>query len=278
MPIVSYEDTNIPTPTEIRNRWCFGLPLNQENGDLMPDEDLKQFIRAGIQLVERKLGIYLKPTIIACSPEERGLVEGVDYEVAEPPYDYHAREYTQWGFMQLRERPVQELTGLKLVLPNGNIIMDFMRKPEWIKLYPRQGQLHIVPYAGDPTLFALLGGTQSGYPFVTGSMNSNLPQMLYVDYVAGLALNKIPEDIHNVIAKLAAIDALGIAGDAVLAGIGSLSTSIDGLSESFTTSSSAEFGTYSSHTNQYQKEVDAFFSPKNGGGRATERGFTFTVL
>jgi hypothetical protein len=276
--IVSYEDTNLPTVEEVRNRWCFGLPLNKEDGEVMPDEDIKQYIDGARQLVERKLGIYLKPTVIACNPEERGLVQGVDYEVAEPPYDYDVTQYLQWGFMQLRERPVQQLTGLKLVLPNGQIIMDFMTRPEWIKLYPRQGQLHIVPYAGDPTLFALLGGTQSGYPFVTGQINSQLPQMFYVDYVAGYPLNGIPEDVRNVIAKIAAIDVLGIAGDAVLAGVASLSTSIDGLSESFSTTASATNATYGAHILQYQKEVDAFFNAKDGGARSSERGITFSIL
>lgn len=238
--IVPYSATNIPTVSEIRNRWCFGMPLTKPDGNVMPDADIQQYINGAIRLVERKLGIFLKPMVIASSPDERGLVQGTDYEVGEPPYDYDVTTYTQWGFMQLRERPVQQITGLKMVLPNGNIIIDFMTRQEWIKLYPRQGQLHIVPYAGDPTLFALMGGSQSGYPFVTGMINSRLPQMLYVDYIAGYPVNKIPEDVRNVVAKIASVDVLGIAGEALLAGVASLSTSIDGLSESFSTTASAE--------------------------------------
>lgn len=233
--IVDYSQTNLPTVDEIRNRWCFGLPLNKEDGEVMSDGDIHQYLMGAVKQVERKLGIFLKPTVIACNPHERGLIQGVDYEVEEPPYDYDWFAYRQWGFLQLRERPVQELLTFKMVLPNGQLIVDFLSKDEWVKLYKDQGQLHIVPYAGDPSLFAILGGTQTGYPIVTGQLNSRLPQMFYVDYIAGYPLGKIPDDVCNVIAKIATIDILGIAGDAVLAGVASLSTSIDGLSESMAT-------------------------------------------
>ena len=271
-------DTNLPTPDELRYYWCFGLPLADDQGRILSDDDLKRALEAAISVMEGRLGIYLKPTVITCNPEERGLQKGIDYEVAEPPYDYSAKAWMQYGFLQLRERPVQQVTGFKLVLPNGNIIMDFMTRPEWIKLYPRQGQIHIVPYAGDPTLFYLMGGSASGYPFVTGMINSNLPQMIYVDYVAGYPLGGIPNDVRNVVAKMAAVDVLGIAGDAVMVGISSLSTSVDGLSESVSLTASATSATYGAHIKQLQEEIDAFFDTKKVSARTAERGFTMTGI
>lgn len=267
--------TNLPSPTELRKTWCFGLPLYEDDGSVMADEMLFTFLEGAIDRVERYLGIHLKPTAIACNPWERGLIEGTDYEREEPPYDYDAKSWMNYGFLQLRERHVQELTGFKLVLPNGQIIMDFMTRPEWVKLYAEAGQLHIVPYAGDPTLFALLGGSISGYPFVTGTMNRNLPQMIYVDYVAGYAQGKIPKNIRNVVAKIAAVDALGVAGTAITGGLASLSTSIDGLSEN---TSYTGAGLYSNHIKQFQTDIDAFFDPRKEGARTAERGITFTAL
>lgn len=276
--IIYTTDTNLPLPSEVRNRWCYGLPLTNERGIPMSDEDLMTFLKSAIRSVERKLGIKLKPTKYAASPDERELVKGTDYEVEEAPYDYDAKAWRNYGFLQLKQRPLISLDGFKLVLPNGSIIMDFKTRPEWLKLYKVNAQLHIVPYAGDPTIFALLGGSQSGFPFVTGVMQSNLPQMLYVDYTAGYDLHEIPDDIRSAIAKTAAIDVLGIAGDAVLAGVASLSTSIDGLSESFSTTASATNATYGAHILQYQKEIDTLFSPKGGGVRTSERGITMTGL
>lgn len=278
MALAKYSDTNLPTVSEVRSRWCFGLPLSKEDGAVMVDPDIQCYIDAAIKTVERRLGIYLKPTVIVTNPDEGALVQGTEYDIGEPAYDYDAQAYRQWGFLQLRERPVRKILGLKLVLPNGQVIVDFMTRPEWIKLYPDQGQIHIVPYAGDPSLFYLLGGSQAGYPFVTGQLNRALPQMWYVDYIAGYELNAIPADIRNAVAKIAAIDVLGIAGSAVLAGLANASTSIDGLSESFGTTASATSTTYGAHIAQYQKEVDDLFDPKKGGARTSERGFTFAVL
>lgn len=280
MSLVKYSETNLPSANEIREDWCFGLPLTKEDGVEMPDRDIEQKIRSAISLIERKLGIYLKPMVIMSNPDERGFVEGEDYDIEEPPYDYDAKAYARWGFLQLRERPVQSLKTVQLVLPNGQIIVDFLQRPEWVKLYRKQAQIHIVPYAGDPTLFYLLGGSQTGYPFITGQLNRSMPQMWYIDYVAGYPKNKIPADIRNAVAKTVAIDILGIAGDAILAGVASLSTSIDGLSESFSTTASATNATYGAHILQYQKELDTLFSEKEDGAgvRSSERGLTFTVL
>lgn len=278
MALVSYWDTNIPTASEVRNKWCFGLPLTiGEDGTQMPDESIELFILDAVRLVERKLGIYLKPTTIVCNPEERGIAAD-QYDVSEPPYDYDVKAWMNYGFLQLRERPVQSVTGLTLALPNGLVIMDFMRRPEWIKLYPTNGQIQLVPYAGDPTIFSLMGGSQAGYPFVTGTINTNLPQMIYVDYVAGYPVGKIPMDVRSIVARIAAVTVLGIAGEALLAGIASLSTSIDGLSESFSTTASAENTTYGAHVYQYQKEIKEFFDPREGAARSSERGITMTGL
>lgn len=271
--------TNFPSIDSIRNTWCFGLPLTKEDGQAMTDHMIKEQIDEAIAEVERNLGIYIKPTVIACNPEERGLVHGVDYEVEEHPYDYEVRNYRNYGFLQLREKPVISLEGFKMVLPNGNIIMDFYKDEntkQWVKLDKVGGQIQIVPYAGDPTLFYMMGGSQSGFPFVTGSLNSNLPQMFYVDYTAGYPVGRLPWDIGEVIAKIASANILGIAGDAVLAGVASLSTSIDGLSESFSTTASATSATYGAHIKQYQDDIKTFFA--KGNARSAYRGFTMTGL
>ena len=273
-------NTNIPSIEEIRHTWCFGLPLSQENGGLMPDADIKMYLDGAIAEVERRLGIFLKPTVIMCNPEERGFASE-DYDIEEHPYDYNVRAWQHYGFLQLRQRPLIELGTFQMVLPNGNIIMDFYRDNDtkrWVKIDKPGAQVNIIPYAGDPTLFAMIGGTSNGFPFVTGTLNSHLPHMFYMDYVAGFEQYKIPKEIHEVIAKVCAINVLGVAGDAVMVGISSISTSLDGLSESTSLTASAEFATYGAHIKQFKTEVEDFFKPKGGGGRSAYRGITMTGL
>lgn len=270
--IVQYTDTNIPTASEVRNRWCFGLPLIKDDGSTLTDPDISAFIMEAVKSMERRLGIYLKPTVIACNPEERGLVKGTDYEVYEPPYDYDSKSWMNYGFTQLRQRPLRSVEGYKLVLPNGLVIMDFMQRPQWLKIYPEPGQIHIVPYAGDPTLFALLGGSSSGYPFVTGSINGNMPSMIYIDYTAGYELGDIPEDVRNMVARMATIEILSLSATALFSGVQSASTSIDGLSESVSNAM------YTDRITQLSQKVEEFFDPAKGGARSSERGITMFGL
>lgn len=286
MPVIlnATNENVIVTPQEVRNRWCFGLPLTKEDNEPMSDDDIQAFIDSAIKEMERQLGIYLRPTKIVSNPESRGLLEGIDYDKAEPAYDYDVRRYRNWGFLQLRERPIISVERVALVLPNGQTVVEFPK--EWIKVYPEAGQINIVPYAGDPTVMTIAGATGSYYPLLTGQFRRNFPQAIYVDYTAGML--EVPADIKAVIGKMAAIDVLGIAGDAILAGVASISTSVDGMSQSFSTTASATNATYGAHILQYRQEVNAFFSTGNpakgehggvpGGARTYYRGFTIDVL
>lgn len=273
-----YSDTNLPDVDEMRRKWCMGLPLTDNYGNELEDPDIQDSIDAAASEVERRLGVYLKPTVIECNGSERGLQEGVDFDKEEPPYDYDASQWADNGFLQLRERPVLEIHEFKLVLPNNQVVMDFLSVPEWVKLNKLNGQLRIVPYAGSASIFSLAGGSLSGYAFMTGSMNGYIPQAIYLSYTAGYAVGKVPKDIRNVVAKMTAISMLGIAGDALMGGVSNMSTSIDGLSESVGTTTSANSTMYSARINMYQKDVDDFFDPEKGGARSSERGITMIGL
>jgi hypothetical protein len=274
----------IVTPKEIKETWCFGLPLTKDDGTQQSDADVQLFIDNAIVETQRKLGIFLRPTRIVANPTRRGLVEGADYDLEEPPYDYRPEQFRSFGFIQLRQYPIISVDRVSLVLPNGQKIVDFPK--EWIKVYPKVGQVQIVPMSGSPTVMSLASMGSAGFALLNNRWAGNIPQALEIDYIAGL--KEVPADIHNVVAKIASIDLLGIASDALLAGISSLSTSVDGMSESFTTSQSAEFSQYGSHIVQYQQEVGAFFgvnktgegqhAVSGGGGRTYYKGFTMTIL
>lgn len=288
------------TPSEVRNTWCFGLPLTKEDGRPMPDEDLELFIESATKDVERRLGVFLRPTKIVCNAEAQHLVQGVEYDLEEPPYDYNLRQYRNWGFLQLRQYPIISVERVRLVLPNGLEVVDFPM--EWVKVYKKVGQINIVPYAGSPTVMTVAGATGSAYPLLTGQFSQNFPQAIWVDYTAGLGEWKwgfdeegnpvkewvVPPDIRAVIGKIASIDVLGIAGDAILAGYASISTSIDGMHESFSTTASATNATYGARILQLRGEVNGFFGEAGaakgehgttaGGARSYYKGFTMKVL
>ena len=276
MPIKCPE--RVVTADEVRNTWCFGLPLTKSDGSAMPDTDIEAFIDVATVEVERRLGIFLRPTKIKCNPTE----EDTDYDLAEPPYDYDLERYRAWGFVQLRQYPIVSVERVRLVLPNNKTVVDF--KHDWIKVNPKSGHVRLVPYAGDPSVMTIAGAAGTSFPLLTGQFARNFPHAIWIDYTAGLT--EVPHDIQAVVAKLAAIDVLGIAGDAILAGVASVSTSVDGLSESFSTTASATNATYGARVLQLRGEIADFFNNSSkgerGGGSGSAKsyykGFQMEVL
>jgi hypothetical protein len=290
--VIKYTDTNIPTPAEIRSTYCFGIPLQDRAGNQLDPNDtggvIQGFIMKAVAEVERRLGVFLKPTIIKCSPNEQPytgvsignsvdasyaqtgtLVQGTDYDLAEAPYDYDPGAYLQWGFMQLRQSPILTVDRVQLVTPN---YLEILQIPTpWIKTYPEQGQFEIVPYAGSPTVMTIGAATGMEYPFLAGTFNRAMPQVIWVDYTAGYAQNAIPQDVHVIVAKIATIELLKFISDALTGGITGANASFDGISESVSMGNGL---LYQSRIDQYQKDIDAFFDPKKGAARSHEKGFT----
>lgn len=300
--VIQYNDVNhnLPTPKEIRSVWCFGLPLYDSGGNYFDPDDgqgliWKNFIMPAIREVERRLAVFLKPTIIICSPNAQpytgvsigndsdasyaqptNLVQGTDYDRAEPPYDYDPDTYLQWGFMQLREYPFLTIERIRLVTPNYIQILNIDQA--WIKAFPDEGQYSIVPYAGSPTIMTIGAATGMSYPFLAGTFNRFMPQVIWVDYTAGYAKGRVPDDVRNTVAKLAAIELLRIAGDALISGITNASLSVGGVSQSAGTTVSAKSSLYQAKIDAYKDDVKAFFDPKDGGARQREKGFTMSIL
>lgn len=84
-----------------------------------------------------------------------------------------------------------------------------------------------------------------------------IPDYWRVQYITGWDVDQMPMDLINLLGKLASFGPLNIAGDLVLgiAGVSGQSLSIDGLSQSISTTASATSAGYSARLIQYQKEI-----------------------
>lgn len=85
----------------------------------------------------------------------------------------------------------------------------------------------------------------------------NIPDYWSIQYITGFDIDKMPADLINLVGKVAAFGPLGIAGDMILgsAGIASMSLGIDGLSQSISTTASAENAGYGARIKQYEREI-----------------------
>jgi hypothetical protein len=84
-----------------------------------------------------------------------------------------------------------------------------------------------------------------------------IPDYWRIQYITGWDIDQMPMDLLNVVGMTASFGPLNIAGDLILgtAGIASQSLSIDGLSQSISTTSSAENAGYGARLINYQKEI-----------------------
>ena len=80
-----------------------------------------------------------------------------------------------------------------------------------------------------------------------------------VDYEAGYeSSDDIPDDLRQIIGKVCAISLLNIIGDGLMSGFSSSSLSMDGISESFSSTQSATSAYFGARIAVYQKEVQEY--------------------
>lgn len=87
---------------------------------------------------------------------------------------------------------------------------------------------------------------------------SYIPDYWRVQYITGWDIDQMPMDLLNLVGITASFGPLGIAGDMILgsAGIAGQSLSIDGLSQSISTTASATSAGYGARILQYTKQIE----------------------
>lgn len=223
----------ILTVPQLKQRYLFGVNLTDDNGAELPDEVFQHYILTAIAVVERYLDIHVIPTTIV-----------------QEPHDYYRADYPEFCILQLDSYPVISVEEFEVQYPSGQSVIVF--PDEWIRLDPDHGIIRVVPTAGTLSNI-LLGQGGSFLPAIYGGM-SHLPDLFKVSYTSGF--RKLPTDLLDIIGMFASLGPLNIFGDLIAgAGISSLSTSIDGLSQSIGTTLSPMYGGYGSRITQYLKQI-----------------------
>jgi hypothetical protein len=226
--------SNIMTVSDLKNIYLFGLDLTDDAGNPFPDIMFEHGIRWAIGSIERQLDILIRPT----NKVER--------------YDYHVRDYEMWMVIKLREAPIIDVNTVKVMWPSDTAVIEF--PSDWVQVRAEDGVVNIVPSSGTLSQVLLTAGGSFLPLLATG--RDFVPNILEVDYDAGFAEGEVPIEIRDAIGKLACFVPLNVAGDLIVgAGIASKSLSIDGLSQSINTTSSATNAGYGARLVQYSKEL-----------------------
>lgn len=224
----------IPSPAlsiisveELITNYLFGLDLTDDSGTMFPDSLFQHYIEAATQYVQDKLDIVLPAT-----------------QILDERHDFIRQDYNKFVWMQLDCVPVISIERVRMVLPTNQQIIDY--DLSWIYPDKDSGHVEIVPN-GNQLLLGSGTWLQSGL-----SLQDYIPQVFRVDYTAGF--RKVPADIKDAIGMIASLGPLNIAGDLIGGpGIASQSISLDGVSQSINTTSSATNAGYGARVIQYTK-------------------------
>ena len=245
------------TPDDLRYTYLWGTDFKATNGQYFTDEQTQYFIDAAITELERELNICIRKRVIKCEPEKRGLVRTTptalgDYDEEEPPYKYRQEEIVSRGRITTRQRPVIKVTKCDLINASQN---PFDLLPS-VCVEKKKGVINFMtrPYRMSDTY-----NNVSKVLYSYGEQTLRNYLFYAVDYEAGYeSSDDIPDDLRQIIGKVCAISLLNIIGDGLMSGFSSSSLSMDGISESFSSTQSATSATYGARIAVYQKEVQEY--------------------
>ena len=104
--------------------------------------------------------------------------------------------------------------------------------------------------------------TSSGIQTAVGMYGNQTLQSQFfysIDYDAGFETSDdIPKDLREIIAKQAAVSLLNIIGDGLMSGFSSSSLSMDGLSESFSSTQSATSAYFGARIKEYKDDISNY--------------------
>lgn len=247
----------IVTPDDCRYTFLWGTDFKATNGQMFTDEQIQWFIDAATREMERQLNITIVKRRIKSefSVEQRNLKKGIDYDDAETPYDFSYRKIQRYGMIQTKQRPILNVTRCTLINKGQNDDVDLLPSVVPDK---KNGVLKFLKRPWKPNdTWTGISDSISRYGAETWN-----PHLFYaVDYDAGFEnSDEVPSDLRHMIGKMAAISLLNVIGDGLMSGFSSSSLSMDGVSESFSSTQSATSAFFGARIAVYQKEVQEYIT------------------
>lgn len=217
----------------LRKVHLFGIDLTDDNGNEYPDELWDEVLDAGDRMFRTMFGVP---------------IGGEDYE--EVLNERHGWDRGGNQMLRLYQGPVREITALDVY--NGTQRIAQL-PPAWACVLNadfRSVQIVPVGTAGVPF--------QNIIPTIGLAPRKQIAP-LAVSYKAGYKTSDVPAIIRMLVGLYAAHPVLITAGDLILgAGIASISTSIDGMSESLGSTSSATNSGYGSRIIENRKLIEKY--------------------
>lgn len=242
MPTINYvvsssKNSGLPiSASELTSRYFFGIPIIDQSGNAMQPADIEFYIRAAKEEIEGYLNLKLSKQII------------------EESKDYYRTDYKYWGIVPTSYPCVKplKLTGLLGTISQVEFPEDWLSVKKTNDGIGYERGIKLVPTAGSTVnQSAVYSGIS---PNAGWWGQRSIPNYWNIVYCTSML--KVPEDILDIVGKLASINIFHQLGDIILgAGIASQSIGIDGLSQSISTTSSATNAGYGARITGYLDDL-----------------------
>lgn len=249
----------ILSPTELMENYMFGIPLCANDGRKMASSAISQHILSAQSLIENLFSIKLTKQVI------------------EENRDFNRQEFMSWGYIKTMY-PIVYIDNLEGWI-NG--VCQITYPKEWLSIKKNESiavyrNVYLIPNSGDKE-----GARMTNNSLIYNGLSPHLgwfgqtyiPNYWRVRYITGW--DKLPADLMDFTAKLAAINVLAIIGD-VLYGIGltSISISLDGVSQNTPLTRSSQGGLFAGRIKTYIDDMNQNISTL----QSKYRGIVFEVL
>lgn len=252
----SKDEGLVISPSELIDMYLTGIPLCYPDGGSISMDTIKQKIKANQKQIENILSIKMaKQKITETS-------------------DFIREDFFRWGYVKA-VFPIHEPISLNGYINN---VHQVSYPKEWLSVMRTNDStkfrnLHLIPNTAGGAVMTQNAFVFSGITPHMGFFGTDfIPNYWRMEYCTGW--DKVPMDLIDAVGKASAIQILAIAGDLIFgAGIGNQSISIDGISQTYSTTK-GQAGAFSGRIKQYAEEFNSNWENL----KAEYRGLMFKML
>jgi uncharacterized repeat protein (TIGR02543 family) len=239
------------TAADLRYTYLWGISFTASTGEEFTDEQVRFKIDAAVRELEQALNLTFRKKVVKCHSDA---VEGDVYDELEEPYTFHRHLWNGGARLNLRKRPVLSIESAALYTITDQKILDLK---DWVRLDHATGVVHFYPKSGPTgTMRVSPSFLSAGYGYM---QVRDYAHGYRISYTAGYSdASKITPELRDIVGKIAACKLLNIIGDGLIAGLSSASVSMDGLSESYSSTQSATNAYFGARIGVYLKDIDNF--------------------
>lgn len=251
----------IMSASELRENYLFGIPVCTTDGKKLPAGTLQKQIVTAQKRIEDLFSIKINKQVIE---ESRNFIR---------------EEFDSWGYVRAMY-PVAYIHTLKGYI-NDACQVDYPH--EWLSIKRIESvavyrNVHLIPNSASEH-----GARMSQNSVIYNGISPHLgwfgqkyiPNYWRLKYVTGWNADDVPEDLLDLISKIAAINALAVIGSYLYGvGLSSISVSLDGVSQNTPLTRGGKYGMFSDRIQLYIDDINDMMENL----KIIYRGITFEVL